>query len=178
VPLYVLDDRVPRIHPEAWVHPDAVIIGDVRIGADSTVWPGAVLRGDHGYVQVGERTSIQDGTVIHTTSDFPTIVGSDVVVGHLVHLEGCVIEDWCLIGSGSTGLNRARIATGTIVGAQALVTEGLQVPPDSKVFGVPGKVRPGDGNSRDFLQFAVQIYVDNGRWYRKGLRPYDPERDG
>jgi carbonic anhydrase/acetyltransferase-like protein (isoleucine patch superfamily) len=179
VPLYVLDDLVPTIHPDAWVHPDAVIIGDVRIGAQSTVWPGAVLRGDHGHIAIGERTSIQDGTVVHTTKEFPTTIGSDVVIGHVCHLEGCVVEDWCLIGSGSVVLNRSRVGTLSVVGAQALVTEGLQVPPRSKVFGTPGKVRPmpEDEDPRRYMTRAVDIYVHNGEWYRNGLRHYDPAVD-
>ena len=85
--IYALGDRVPTIDPSAFVHPDAVIIGDVRIGAESTIWPGAVLRGDDGYIQIGARTSIQDNTVIHTTPQQPTVVGDDCVIGHIAHLE-------------------------------------------------------------------------------------------
>ena len=87
VPIYALGDLEPSIHPDAYVHPDAVIIGDVRIGALSSVWPGAVLRGDDGYISIGERTSIQDNCVLHTTPIFPTVVGDDCVIGHLVHLD-------------------------------------------------------------------------------------------
>jgi carbonic anhydrase/acetyltransferase-like protein (isoleucine patch superfamily) len=93
MPIYALGDRTPTIHPDAFVHPDAVVIGDVRIGADSSVWPGAILRGDYGTILIGERTSIQDGAVVHAVADYPTVVGDDCVVGHLAHLEGCVVHD-------------------------------------------------------------------------------------
>lgn len=111
MPIYALGDRVPTIDPTAFVHPDAVVIGDVHLGPESTVWPTAVLRGDHGTIRVGARTSIQDGTVIHCTADLPTVVGDECVVGHNAHLEGCTVEDHCLIGSGlcwSWGATRAR----------------------------------------------------------------------
>ena len=104
--VYALGDRVPTISPEAYVHPDATVIGDVTIGAGSTVWPGAVLRGDYGTIVVGERTSVQDGTVVHATADKATRIGDDCVIGHIAHLEGCTIEDRCLIGSGSIVLHR------------------------------------------------------------------------
>ena len=88
VPIYALGDLEPTIHPDAFVHPDAVIIGDVRIGAESSIWPGAVLRGDDGHIVIGDRPSIQDNCVLHTTPLWPTVVGDDCVVGHIVHLEG------------------------------------------------------------------------------------------
>src|SRR5665213_2219299 len=93
MPIYRLGDLVPQIHPEAFVHPEAVLIGNVTIGSESTVWPGAVLRGDFGTITVGERSSVQDGTVIHAGPGFPTVVGDGCVIGHLAHLEGCTMED-------------------------------------------------------------------------------------
>src|SRR6201997_4180275 len=124
---------VPVIDPGAYVHPDAVVIGAVELAAGASVWPGAVLRGDHGFIKIGERASVQDGTIVHTTHDWPTLIGADCVVGHRAHLEGCVVEDACLIGSGSVVLNRARIGTGAIVAAAALVPEGFEVPPGALV---------------------------------------------
>ena len=97
MPIYALGDQVPDIHPDAFVHPEAVIIGSVWIGAESSIWPCAVLRGDDGEIYVGERTSIQDGSVIHTTPVHPTRIGNDCVIGHIVHLEGCTIHDLSLI---------------------------------------------------------------------------------
>src|SRR5664279_4377257 len=128
MPIYALDSLVPQIHPDAYVHPDAVVIGLVRIGAQSSIWPGAVLRADFGQIVIGEGTSIQDGTVIHATPEWATVIGDGCVVGHNAHLEGCTVEDRCLVGSGSVVLNRAIIRTGSVVGAKALVPEGLDVP--------------------------------------------------
>src|SRR5688500_3815504 len=100
--IYALGDVTPTIDPTAYVHPDAIVIGDVRLGPQASVWPCAVLRGDHGHITVGARTSVQDGSVLHTTEEWPTIVGADCVIGHLVHIEGATIADRVLIGSGST----------------------------------------------------------------------------
>jgi len=119
MPIYALGDLEPDIDEAAFVHPDAVVIGRVRIGPEASVWPGAVLRGDHGRIEIGARTSVQDGTVVHCTHDWPTLIGADCVVGHIAHLEGCVVEDECLIGSGSVTLNGARVGTGAIVAAAA-----------------------------------------------------------
>jgi carbonic anhydrase/acetyltransferase-like protein (isoleucine patch superfamily) len=170
MPLYAYQGRLPRVSPTAYLHPDAVVIGDVRIGTEASIWPGAVLRGDHGWISVGDRTSIQDGTVVHTTQAWPTSIGNECVVGHNAHLEGAVVEDGCLIGSMSTVLNRSRIGSGSVVGAAALVTEGLQVAPDSLVLGVPGTVRPLPGTGhRARIARAVSIYVDNARHYPQAL---------
>ena len=143
MPIYALGERTPTVHPEAFVHPDAVVIGDVRIGAGSSVWPGAVLRGDYGTVIVGERTSIQDGTVVHAVAEFPTVIGSDCVVGHLAHLEGCVIEDGALVGSGSIVLHHATVHSGATVAAGAVVRNRTDVPEGALAVGVPATVREG-----------------------------------
>src|ERR1700751_832874 len=157
MPIYALGEYEPEIHETAFVHPDAVIIGEVRIGPEASVWPCAVLRGDHGRIEVGARTSVQDGTVVHTTRDWPTLIRADCVVGHNAHLEGCVVENRCLIGSGSVVLNRARIGTGAIVAAAALVPEGFEVPPGALTAGVPATVKktnmPAEGVER-----SVQHY--------------------
>lgn len=175
MPVYALGDQVPRIHAEAYVHPDAVVIGDVTIGAESSVWPAAVLRADFGRIEIGERTSIQDGTVLHTTERWPTVIGSDCVVGHKAHLEGCTVEDRCLIGSGSVVLNRAVVRAGSVIGAQALVPEGQEVPPGHMALGVPARPRPMDGAvQREWIDFGVQEYRGNARRYRHELRRLDP----
>jgi carbonic anhydrase/acetyltransferase-like protein (isoleucine patch superfamily) len=169
VPIYALDDDEPQIDPTAYVAPDAVIIGRVSIGPEASVWPGAVLRGDHGYISVGARTSIQDGTIVHCTAAFPTIIGDDCVVGHNTHLEGCVVEDGCLIGSGSVTLNRVVVGRGSIVAAGAVVSEGFQVPPGSLVAGVPAVIkRSGIDSSR--TQQSVLSYIETARHHRAGLR--------
>ena len=145
MPVYALDYLVPTIDPGAYVHPDAVVIGSVELGAGVSIWPGAILRGDHGVIRIGERTSIQDGTVVHTTEEWPTIIGADCVVGHRAHLEGCVVENGCLIGSGSLVLNRARVGAGAVVAAAALIREDMVVPPDALAVGVPATIRDGGG---------------------------------
>lgn len=174
MPVYSFDGVRPRVARTAFVHPDAVLIGDVEIGPEASVWPGAVLRGDHGRILVGARTSIQDGTVVHTTHEWPTTVGAECVVGHNAHLEGCVVEDRCLVGSMSTVLNRSRIGTGSVVGAAALVTEDLQVPPGSLVLGVPGRIRPLTGDKHpEFIDYAVGEYLDLTRRYPSVSAPVD-----
>jgi carbonic anhydrase/acetyltransferase-like protein (isoleucine patch superfamily) len=174
VPVYALDDLVPAIDPTAYVHPDAVIIGAVELAAGASVWPGAVLRGDHGLISVGERTSVQDGTVVHTTADWPTVIGADCVVGHRAHLEGCVIEDRCLIGSGSLVLNRAHVGTGAVIAAAALVREDMLVPPGALALGVPATIREGAGlRQRDWIATAVKTYLDTAEQHRTGLRRLD-----
>jgi carbonic anhydrase/acetyltransferase-like protein (isoleucine patch superfamily) len=169
MPIYALGDRVPNIHPEAFVHPDAVVIGDVRIGAESSVWPGAVLRGDYGTIVVGERTSIQDGSVVHAVADFPTIIGSDCVVGHIAHLEGCVVHDRSLIGSGAVVLHQVVIESGSTVAAGAVVRNRTHVPANSLVVGVPGQVRP-DASSEEAIVANAALYVANAARYRRDLR--------
>ncbi|HEV7825672.1 MAG TPA: gamma carbonic anhydrase family protein [Mycobacteriales bacterium] len=171
MPVYALDDLVPQISPTAFVHPDAVLIGAVVIGDEASVWPGAVLRADYGRILVGDRTSIQDGTVLHTTEKWHTTVGADCVVGHNAHLEGCVIGDRCLVGSGSVVLNRAQVGAGSLVGASALVPQDFEVPPAHMALGVPVKVRPLDAAAHDErIEYAVGMYRKNAARYRSGLR--------
>ena len=174
VPIYALDYAAPVIDPQAFIHPDAVVIGAVELAAGASVWPGAVLRGDHGLIKVGERTSVQDGTIVHTTEECPTVIGADCVVGHRAHLEGCVVEDGCLIGSGSLVLNRARVAAGAVVAAAALVLEGMTVPAGSLAIGVPATIRPDAGlRQRSWIKHAVQDYLDLAERHRTGLRRLD-----
>ena len=141
MPIYALGDQVPDIHPTAYVHPDAVIIGSVTIGAEASIWPGAVLRGDDGEILIGARTSIQDGSVLHTTLFQPTTVGDECVIGHIVHLEGCTIEDGALVGNGSVVLHNAVVRSGALVGANAVVPNGMEVPSGAMALGVPAKIR-------------------------------------
>ncbi len=169
VPIYALGDRVPAIHPEAFVHPDAVIIGDVRVGALSTIWPGAVLRGDEGYISIGERTSIQDNSVLHTTPEWPTVVGDECVVGHIVHLEGCTIESRCLIGNGSIVLHRVVVRTGAIVAANSVVLNDTEVPSGALAAGSPAVIKPGRADP-EHVRRGVDAYVRRARTYPTDLR--------
>jgi carbonic anhydrase/acetyltransferase-like protein (isoleucine patch superfamily) len=170
--VYALGDLTPDIHPDAFVHPDATVIGNVRIGAESTIWPQAVLRGDYSRITIGARTSIQDGSVIHAPGHLDTVIGDDCVVGHLVHMEGCTIENHCLIGSGSIVLHQVVVQTGAIVGANAVVTDGMVVPSGAMALGVPAKIKEGAAKP-GLIDIAVSVYIDNGARYRKELRRID-----
>lgn len=169
MPVYALGDRTPSIHPDAFVHPDAVVIGDVRIGAHSSIWPGAVLRGDYGTVMVGERTSIQDGAVIHAVAEFPTVVGNDCVVGHIAHLEGCVIHDCALVGSGSIVLHHANVYSGATVGAGAVIRNRMDVPSNALAVGVPAQIKE-NASSPELIQVGADMYVANAARYKNELR--------
>jgi carbonic anhydrase/acetyltransferase-like protein (isoleucine patch superfamily) len=172
VAVYALGDQVPDIDPSAYVHPDATVIGSVTIGPESTVWPGAVLRGDYGAIRIGSRTSIQDGTVLHATAEYDTVIGDDCVVGHLAHLEGCTVEDGALVGSGSIVLHNARVGAGALVGANAVVGNNGVVPPRAMALGVPAKIR-ADASAPEFIAIAAAAYVANGKRYRDELRRID-----
>lgn len=169
MPLYALGELSPQIHESAYIHPDAVIIGNVTIGAESTVWPTAVLRGDFGIITVGARTSIQDGAVIHTRATQPTHIGDDCVVGHNVHIEGSSIGDGTLIGSGSTVLPGCTIGNNALVGAQALVSPNTVIPDFAKAIGVPARVSENSVEP-GFASSNVAVYVEAGKRYKKELR--------
>lgn len=172
MPVYALGDVEPRIDPEAFVHPDAVVIGDVTIGARASVWPCAVLRGDYGTILVGDETSVQDGAVLHAVPMFPTVVGDRCVVGHLAHLEGCTLEDESLVGSGAVVLHRAVIGTGATVGANGVVPNGVEVPPGALAIGVPVAIRP-DRSDAAMIRLSAAQYVENARRFASALRRLD-----
>ena len=170
--VYALGDRVPSIDPDAFVHPDATVIGAVTLGPESSVWPGAVLRGDDGEILIGARTSVQDGSVLHCTAELPTVVGDECVIGHLVHLEGCEVQDGALVGNGAIVLHRCVISTGALVGANAVVTNGTVVPPGALALGVPAEIRP-DAVDPDAIRLPMLTYVARIPVYRDGLRRLD-----
>lgn len=171
--IYALEDGCePSIHPDAWVHPDATLIGRVILGAESSVWPGAVIRADDNEIVIGERSSIQDGAVLHCTSELPTIVGDDCTIGHNAHLEGCTIENAALVGSGSVVLHRAIVSSGALVGANALVPGGKIVPPNAMALGVPASFRDDSSSVEINLRSAVN-YVERARRYRRAMRRVD-----
>lgn len=169
MPIYALGDQVPEIHPDAYIHPDAVVIGNVVIGANSSVWPSAVLRGDDGFIFVGERCSVQDGAVLHTTAVFPTTVGNDVTIGHLAHLEGCIVEDKALIGSGSIVLHNARVGVEAVVGGGAFVRNNQIVPPLAMALGVPAVIKENAVKPGHF-DLGVESYVKRAARFAKHLR--------
>jgi len=172
VAIYALGDVVPDIHPDAYVHPEATVIGDVRVGAESTLWPQSVLRGDYGRIEVGARTSIQDGAVIHCTEAHATFIGDDCVIGHLAHLEGCRVEDGALVGTGAVVLHRAVIGSGALVGAGAVVPNDMQVPPVAMALGVPAKLRL-DAVQPGMIAEMKDNYVRNAYRYKAELRRID-----
>jgi carbonic anhydrase/acetyltransferase-like protein (isoleucine patch superfamily) len=170
--IYELEGVAPRIDPDAFIHPDAVVIGNVAIGPESSVWPGAVLRGDYGTITVGAGTSVQDGTVIHAGPGFPTVIGDGCVIGHLTHLEGCTLEDESLAGSGSVVLHWAVISRGATVGANAVVPNNMVVPPGALALGVPARILEGRSDL-PMIRLSAAEYIGNAKRYRASLRRLD-----
>jgi carbonic anhydrase/acetyltransferase-like protein (isoleucine patch superfamily) len=173
MPIYALGDVEPSIDATAYIHPDAIVIGDVTIGAESSVWPTAVLRGDPGGIVIGAGTSIQDGTVVHTTPATPTLVGDECVIGHLVHLEGCTIGNGSLVGSGAIVLNGAVLEDECLVGAGALVPGNLTVPRHAMALGVPATIKHDAVKPELHIQPGMAIYRERGNTYRQRLRRLD-----
>ena len=157
---------LPTIDPTAFVDVSAQVIGDVHVGAESGIWMNVVLRGDINSVRIGERTNVQDLTLVHVArGTHSTVIGSDVTIGHSAVIHGCTIEDRCLIGMGAILLNGSRVGTGSIVAAGALVPEGMIIPPGSMVMGVPAKVRrpltpDEDASILRYAEGYVQLRLD------------------
>jgi len=170
--IYALGERVPKIAPEAFIHPDAVIIGDVTVGPGSSVWPGAVLRGDGGSITIGAFTSVQDGAVIHCTSKLNTTIGDRCTIGHNAHLEGCTIFDDSLVGSGSVVLHEALVGPNALVGACALVGNGKVVPAFARALGVPAVITENAVSPNAFTK-NVETYVSKAHAYSQELRRID-----
>lgn len=160
----------PKLSGSVFVVEGATVVGDVEIGTDSSVWFGAVIRGDVNYVRIGERTNVQDNSVLHVTKDtHPLIVGSDVTIGHLVVLHGCTIKDRALIGMGAVVLDGAVIGEDSIVGAGALVTEGKVMPPRSLIIGSPARVkRELTEDEVEGIARSARNYMDYTASYQEG----------
>ena len=153
------------------------MLGDVRLGPESSVWYQAVLRADMAPITVGARSNIQDLTMVHVDEGVPCTIGAAVGVGHRVILHGCTIEDGCLIGMGSILLNQVHVGTGSVIGAGAVVTEGMRIPPGSLVLGVPARiVRPVDDALRSRIRATVEHYVALARRHRTGEFARHPSR--
>jgi carbonic anhydrase/acetyltransferase-like protein (isoleucine patch superfamily) len=159
----------PEIAASAYIDPAAVIIGDVVIGDDSSVWPCAVVRGDVHHIRIGARTNIQDGSVLHVMRDeYPLLLGDDVTIGHSVTLHGCTVESRCLIGIGAIVLNGVTVGTGSIVAAGSLLTERTVIPPGSLVVGQPGKIkRTLTGIDHAAIDAYAKRYVEYKNVYRE-----------
>lgn len=172
MPLYSLDERTPSLPDsgECWVAPTASLIGDIRLLEEASVWFGAILRGDNEPITVGARSNVQDGCVFHTDMGYPLTIGADCTIGHKAILHGCTIKDNALVGMGATVLNGAVIGSNCIIGANALIAEGKEIPDNSLVVGVPGKiVRTLPPESAETIRKSAERYVLNWRRFRAGL---------
>jgi len=173
MPIIPFEGRVPRIHPSAFIAPTAVIIGDVTIEEEASVWYGCVLRGDLEPIHVGKRSNVQDNAVLHTGYQEPCIIKEDITVGHMACLHGCTIEPGCLIGMMATVLNRSVIGKESIVGAGALVPEDKIIAERSLVIGVPGKVvRQLTQEDVDGSYWNTEKYVKNGKRHRAMMEEF------
>ena len=162
---------MPTIHPTAYVHPAAVVTGDVTLGARVSVWPTAVIRGDTDRIIIGPETNVQDGTIVHVDHGVPTMIGARVGIGHRAIVHGATIEDDVLIAMGAVLLNHVHVGTGSIVGAGAVCTEGMRIPPNSLVLGVPARVvRETTEAERDRIRKTVESYLQLQEEYRQGAK--------
>jgi len=171
VPIYRLGELAPQIHPSAYIHDMAVVIGAVTIGARSSVWPGAVLRADNAPIVIGEESNVQDNCVLHTDPGIPILIGNGVTVGHQAMLHGCTIGDGTLIGIQAVVLNECRVGQRCLIGAAALLTEGKELADASMALGAPAKVMRSLGE-REFamLREAAQSYVRRAALFQSELR--------
>ena len=168
--LYALDGVRPKVDDTAWVAPTADVMGNVELHAQSSVWFGAVLRGDNEPIIVGKRSNIQDNSVLHTDPGMPLTIGEGVIIGHQVMLHGCTIGDNTLIGIGATVLNGVKIGKNCLIGAHALITEGKEIPDNSMVIGSPGKVvRTLNEQQIAMLKLNADVYVANAKRFGSGL---------
>jgi carbonic anhydrase/acetyltransferase-like protein (isoleucine patch superfamily) len=163
--------RRPAVHPDAYIAPTAVLIGDVEVGANASVWFGAVLRADEAAIKVGDGANVQDNAVIHCARDLPTIIEHDASVGHSAQLEGCVVETGAVVGMGATMLQRSRLGAGSMLAAGAVLGEGQTVPAGHMAAGVPATVKKAlDGSSGSWVGITAQHYRERAKAYREKLR--------
>jgi len=171
--IYEIDGRSPDLPADGryWIADSADVIGSVRLRQDASVWFGAVLRGDNEWIEIGERSQIQDNATAHTDPTFPLTIGPDCVIGHNVILHGCTIGANTLIGMGAVVMNGARIGANCVVGAGALITEGKEFPDNSLIVGSPARVlRPTDEAARAMVAFGAASYVKKSQLYARGLK--------
>ncbi|HET7849257.1 MAG TPA: gamma carbonic anhydrase family protein [Pseudolabrys sp.] len=173
MPIYELDGQAPELPEQGrcYIAESATVVGRVRLKAEVSIWYGAVLRGDNEWIEIGERSDVQDNCTLHTDPGFPLTVGSNSLVGHNVVLHGCTVGDNTLIGMGAIVLNGARIGNNCLVGAGALVTEGKSFPDNSLIVGAPARViRTLDKRAIELITEGADIYVRRGQHYRKALK--------
>jgi len=176
MPIYELDGQAPDFPGEGnyWVAETATLIGRVRLKKDASVWFGSVLRGDNEWIELGERSQIQDNATLHTDPGFPLTIGANCVIGHNVILHGCTVGDESLIGMGAIMLNGAKVGRNCLVGAGAMITEGKDFPDNSLVVGAPARViRTLDDKAAEMIRAGADIYVRRWQQYAKGLKRLD-----
>ena len=160
------------MHPDAYVAPTAVLIGDVEVGKGASVWFGAVLRADEAAIVVGEGANVQDNVVIHCAENLPTVLEKNASVGHSAQLEGCVVEEGAVVGMGATMLQRSRLGAGSMLAAGAVLPEGTHVAPGHMAAGVPATVKKAlDGSSNSWVSTTARHYQDRATRYRAELKP-------
>ena len=160
------------IDPTAFIHPEAFVCGDVTLGSRASVWPGAVIRADSAPITIGESSNVQDGVVIHVDPGLPCTIGSRVTIGHRAVVHGATVEDDCLIAIGAIVLNRVVVGSGSLIGAGSVCSEGMVIPPNSLVLGVPAKVvRPLDDTLRGRIAAGVAAYIALSERHRRGEFP-------
>jgi carbonic anhydrase/acetyltransferase-like protein (isoleucine patch superfamily) len=168
---FELGGRRPKVHPDAYIAPTAVLIGDVEVEKGASVWFGAVLRADEATIRVGEGANVQDNVVIHCAEHLPTVIEKNATVGHSAQLEGCVVEQGALVGMGATMLQRSRLGKGSMLAAGAVLQEGVHIPPGQLAAGVPARVKkPIDGSSNEWVNSSAQHYRERAVRYRAELR--------
>jgi carbonic anhydrase/acetyltransferase-like protein (isoleucine patch superfamily) len=171
---FELAGKRPNVHPDAYIAPTAVLIGDVEVEAGASVWFGAVLRADEAQIKVGEGSNVQDNAVIHCATNLPTLIESNVTIGHSALLEGCVVERGALVGMGATMLQRSRLGAGSMLAAGAVLQEGHEIPPGHLAAGVPATVKKAlDGSSGKWVGTSAKHYQDRAVAYRAKLKPVD-----
>ena len=169
--IYELDNIAPSMADTAWVADSAQVMGNVELAEDTSIWFGAVVRGDTEVIRIGRGSNIQDCSVLHADIGMPLTIGENVTVGHQVMLHGCTIGDGSLIGIGAVVLNGAKIGKGCIVGAGALVTEGKEFPDGSMIIGSPAKaIRELSAAQRDALKMSAIHYIENAKRFQRGLK--------
>ena len=169
--IFELDGERPDLPERYWIAETATVIGRVRLKTDTSIWFNSVLRGDNEWIELGERSQIQDNSTLHTDPGFPLVIGANCVIGHKVMLHGCMVGDNSLIGMGAIVLNGARIGSNSLVGAGALVTEGKSFPDNSLIVGAPARaVRTLDDKAKTMIAGGADIYVRRWQQYATGLK--------
>jgi len=173
---YRVGDLIPEVDASVYIAPGAKVVGEVKIGKDSTVWFNTVIRGDEGPIEIGERVNVQDGSMIHQYEGSPTIIEDDVTIGHMAMIHGAKIRRGVLVGMSATVLDDAEIGEGAFIAAGALVPPNMVVPPNTMVMGVPAKVvRELNDHDRFIMERTIRKYSARGKQYAEGCLPLDSD---